>query len=38
MQKITIVKTARVVSNDPPPRACTWVIEDFATGGTAPQR
>ena len=36
MQKITIVKTARVVSNDPPPRSCPWVVEDF--GLESPQR
>lgn len=38
MQKITIVKTARPDNNNPPPRACPWVIEDFGTNGAAPQR
>jgi hypothetical protein len=38
MQKITIVKSARTDRQDPPPRACTWVIEDFGTNSPAPQR
>lgn len=38
MQKITIVKTARIDKQDSVAPACTWVIEDFGRNSPAPQR